>query len=194
MKNLNTKYKYGHLWDITTGKRIILKDNSEILIAGDNLCFESEDVNNKPNKILSQEEQIQKVKSIDDLAKYQKILDRGTILLVDIKVTIKKTKKERIECVFKVELQEDLYIYSKTKWKNPAPNLFDCACKVVNEKTKSLEFFEIINAGSLNSAYEKTFTHYFANHGSPTCNAFDRFYFYNKRSAVFLRSFRQFKS
>jgi hypothetical protein len=32
MKNLNAKYKYGHLWDKTTGKRIILKDNSEILI------------------------------------------------------------------------------------------------------------------------------------------------------------------
>ncbi len=194
MKNLNAKYKYGHLWDKTTGKRIILKDNSEILIAGDNNCFEIQDLNNHPIIPLSKSKILEKVKLTDNLSKYQIILDRGSILYFEIKVTLKKEDMERIECVFEVELLEDLYIFTKTTWKNTLPNLFDCACAVRSEVTNRLEFFEPIFAYSLNNAYEKTYTHYFANQGSSTCNAFDRFYSKTNSQKLFLKNRREYNN
>ena len=77
---------------------------------------------------------------------------------------------------FKVELLEDLYLHLKSNWKLQEEKLYDCACVVRENISKTLDFFEEVYAESLNEVYKYTYVHYFGNEGNPACNAIDRFY------------------
>jgi len=190
MKNINVKYKYGHLWDIESGQRIVLRENAKFSISIDNSDIDYQDFINHENRGLSSSEQERLIKSMDHFENFEKILKKGDMLYFDIKLNLKNDAQERIECEFELILLEDLYIYTKNNWKEKEPKLFNCACIVQKETTNHLEFFEPINAFSINNAYEKTFTHYFANHGSPTCNVYDKFYEYENRTRKYLKILR----
>ena len=85
----------------------------------------------------------------------------------------RKEGKTHIECLFKVRLLEDLYIYNK-KSEVKYARFFNCHC-IVESCLSNFEYFESVYATSLNDAYTKTYELYFAMFGKSTCNAFDRF-------------------
>ena len=176
-------YKNGHFYDKETGQRFELAEGSELAITTyDNFKATTRGVGEVPDTLKSQQEiaiELKVAKDSKEIRDYQKIYSEGTILYVwmsinkDVKKPNGTTDKENQKYLFKVILDEDLYVYIKSNWKEG--RLWDCACRIIEEPTNRLSFFEVVYGKSLNEVYKNTFVHYFGNNGNPACNAIDRF-------------------
>lgn len=176
-------FKNGHFYDKLTRERIELQDNAELAITTHSYCIAptgivgdiSEEL--KSSEVLAKE--LFKSKESKDIRDYQKLFPAGTVLFVWMSINTDnqksggKTDKQNEKYLFKVVLDEDLYVYIKSNWKEG--RLWDCACKVIEEPTNKLSYFEIVYGKSLNEVYKNTFVHFFGNNGNPACNAIDRF-------------------
>lgn len=194
MKNLNVIYDHGNLYDKNTKKRIHLKNNAEIVIVGNERDFLIEDPLERDITILSSKEKEAKLLLISGLTEYKKLLEKGNYLFFDIKLS-PKNHKRKIQSQFKVELLEDLYAYKKSNWKRKKTLLFNCSCKLVDNPSKDIKYFEELKGISLNNIYEITFVTYFAKQGSPSVNAFERFYTdqSNENSTIEKLRYRNYK-
>jgi hypothetical protein len=177
-------YKNGHFYDKQTHERFELVEGAELAITthsrfvaetrsvgGDNIeIFKSEEV-------LAKKFELEKTR--EKISDYQRLLPQGSILFVwmsinpNINKNNEKTDKQNGKYLFKVILEEDLYAYIKSNWKEG--RLCDCACTVIEEPTQKLSYFEMVDGKSLNEVYKNTFVHFFGNNGNPACNAIDRF-------------------
>jgi hypothetical protein len=174
MESKNLIFKNGHFYDSRTKERIGLADGADICIVALSGCFTSvSPVGTYPLKILNQRQKELEIYNESDLARCKKIYDMGAFLYFSIS---RSTNKKTVTHEFKVELLEDLYLYLKKTWKQQEEKLYDCACVVRENISRTIDFFEEINAGSLNEAFKYTFVHYFGNDGNPACNALERFF------------------
>ena len=174
MQSIEVIYKFGNLYDKNTKERILIDDGVSISITLDPKDVLLQDPNLKPDQLLTAEEKEAEVKAFIRNKPYWKVLSCDTNLYFKISAGIKRKEgTEAIECLFKVRLLEDLYIYNK-KIEAKYARFFNCHCKV-ESCLSNFEFFEPIYATSLNDAYTKTYELYFAMFGKSTCNAFDRF-------------------
>lgn len=179
MKAYDIVYKYGHLYDKNTQKRLIIKDGAKITITIDTKDLLEKDPNIIEMEILNNEKKEMQIKEFSDrlgMKSFTKILSAGEFLYFRIKAGVRKgdEQTEPFQSVFRVRLLEDLYVYNKTKDVTDV-SFFECQCEVEKCMTE-LEFFESIRAASLNDAYTKTYELYFAMFGKSTANAFKRFF------------------
>jgi hypothetical protein len=189
MESKRLIYKNGHFYDQESKKRIKLADGANIVVTTLSEYFmRFTPVGTYPLQVLNSEEKKNKVVNEFNLSKYQKIFDKDSFLYFSIH---RYTDKKRIAIhEFQVELLEDLYLFLKKDWKLQEERLYDCACVVRKNTTGSIDFFEEVNAESLNEVYKYTFVHYFGNEGNPACNAIDRFYDQPGNEISTLRRFR----
>jgi hypothetical protein len=172
MHSKNLTYKNGHFYE--NGKRIEIKEGAKVCVVANESDFIElpEDLFYKPEKKTSKELK-HEIENDNDITEPKKIKDVKATLFFSIS---RIEEKGRVTHEFEVELLEDLYFFKRKSWKKPEFRLYDCACVVKQNTSKSLSYFEEIHAKSLNEAYKKTFVHYFGNKGNAACNAIDRFY------------------
>ncbi len=168
-------YKNGHFYDKTTGERLEIRDGIDFSItcALDNDFYAAPPAGNYKVEALSSAELLEQIKSDTEISSYSKRYNKNDKLYFSIK---RLYKGGIVSHEFEAELLEDLYFFHKKHWKKDDFRLYDCACKLVANTSKTIEFFEPVYAKSLNELYKSTFVHYFGNKGNPACNALDRFY------------------
>lgn len=198
MKNLDIKYKHGHLYDLTSGKRVHLKDGAQFSLQGDDDNFMSTDPLNgsiPEDKIRSAEEMEASLLAIKNIKSYAKILDAGTRLQFRIGITKTKARGEAKQYHFECKLLEDLYFYKKEGGnENKLAGMFECHCIVDANPSDNIEFFEIVYGNTLSNLFEKTSMLFFSNQRSPAANAFKEFSLINnsKKTLATLRKNAQF--
>ncbi len=166
-------YKHGHFYDAQSKKRVELAEGSGVSINIENRLSDSVPAGTWPLKVVNGIEKEESIKKEIGIKSYHKILSSGSSLFFSIS---RGGGKKKIIYEFRVELLEDLYFYLKVFWKKKDERLYNCACVVRENTTKNIDFFEEVNAISLNEIYKNTFVHYFENKGNPACNAIERFY------------------
>lgn len=168
-------YKNGHFYDTVTKERLEIKEGAEFSItcSGNDDFFAASPAGNYMVVGLNGAELLKQLKSDINISSYSKRYDKAEKLYFSITRII---QKEVIIHEFEAELLEDLYFFHKKSWKNDDYRLYDCACKLNANTSKTIDFFEPVYAKSLNELYKNTFVHYFGNKGNPACNALDRFY------------------
>jgi hypothetical protein len=170
MKAYNAVYKYGHLYDSETGKRILLADNSKFSVTVNAEDVLAVDPYNHEFELRDPDSIIASLKE----KKYKeasKVLPAGSKIFFDISAGSKGKKTERLFCNFQVQLLEDLFIARKEA--GGKYNIMECHCVVEQCLSGNLNFFEPIYSYSVNNAYMKTYDFYFRLFGSPTVNARD---------------------
>ena len=184
MESKNLIFKNGHFYDVQSMKRIKIKDGAEVCIVASSNSFE---IANPAGTILEEPKSsaalLNEIKSDKEISSYSPIKKKGELLYFYI-------DHDFIQHEFQVELLEDLYLFTKSKWKKQDARLYDCACVVRKNFNHSISFFEEVSAKSLNEVYKNTFVHYFGNEGNPACNAIDRFYQQPHNAKTNLRIFR----
>lgn len=176
MNSIDAIYKFGNLYDRKTRKRILIKDGREISIVLNDGDLSPDDPNIKQQPVLlnSMQKRQEIFNHLGNTKKW-KLFDSGKLLYFQITAGIKRDYGiEPVHCKFQVRLLEDLYIYNKRNEVKYA-RFYDCHCHVEKCLTE-FDYFEDLNATSLNDAYTKTYELYFAMFGKSTCNAFDRFF------------------
>lgn len=161
-------YVNGHFYDSETKQRITIMDDTEVIIPNEKNTSKAEKVGGH-HDIRDSKKQEAKIKNDFNVIKYKKVLEVGAKLYFWINLS-------NINHVFEVELLEDLYFYLKKDGKKNDSRLYDCACVVRQNTSKTIKMFEEIFGKSLNQVYKNTYVHFFGNHGAPSCNAIDRFY------------------
>lgn len=206
MKALNAIYKHRHLYDTSTGKRIILDENSEISITVQENSLLKEDPYNLPHRNLRTKEEL--ISLIEKEGKfYQLFLEKGKKLYFTVSAgeKVKVDKKSKIQStdeapeifdnikdmyLFEIELQEDLFWVSIDEdFKKPV--VYDCACTVTKELYNRLKYFEPVYAPSLNQAYTRTFEFYFPLYGSANASIYNKISL-NQNTLYLLRDYRNF--
>lgn len=195
MKSIDAIYKFGHLYNRETRKRILIEDGTEVSIVLN------------PENILNEDLSItQKDKPLDSKSKAQELHDKygektpywlirraGESLFFRIKGFVpKRDGNEAFLLEFRMELLEDLYIYNKKKDRPEMAQLFPCKCAIFECLTDNFEFFEPVYGNSLNKARTKLHELYFSRVVNPASNAFREFfvnrkYDYNCNSLETLR-------
>ena len=189
METKDLIYKNGHFYDLTTKKRVLLADGANISMTTNPAHFlPFAPIGGHPTKLLGQMEKEKTLLEEFNPSKHKKIGNKGSFLYFSINRIAKDHRVINHE--FKVELLEDLYLYLKPEWKTQEEKLYGCACVVIENTTKTIDFFEPVYAASLNEVYKYTFVHYFGNDGNPACNAIDRFYDEVGNEESTLRRFR----
>lgn len=186
MKTLEVIYKYGHFYDKKTGRRLIVKDETElaIVLPDNNQLLEHDPLNlpQRPREAAELEEQMRGLKGFK---RFKKILNKGanlSFVITSAIMTSDVTKRYTIE--FGLILMEDLYIYETTK-----VLLSQSYCVVDKVLKGHLPYFEPMHAYSLNEAHHKTFVHFFNKRGHGTANAFDKYFLPNGQPLSTLRKF-----
>lgn len=174
MISKNIIYKYGHFYNTETGKRLIMKEDSQMILLvpdSDGAFLESDLLQTRhftrTDKVI--EDELGRRKGF---RKCSKLLDAHAKLFFNISSGFEQEGTEkRVNYTFELYLNESLFIYQTS-----SSSLTECSCTVQRVVGLDMPFFEPIEAYSLNDAYMKTFVHYFNTFGKGTCNAFDTFY------------------
>jgi len=181
---INAIYKYGHLYDRETGKRILLKDNAELALVVESRQKDlytvdpkndPDDEGNKPRPIETLTELI----DAEGFHHVQKLKDRGEHLYFVIKAGDKNEQGRRsYECCFRVTLLEELYMVWKHAGETDGEFYFrdnrGCSCVVDKLVYGELDekYFEPIYGSSLNDVYTLTYEMYFARFGRSSANIY----------------------
>ncbi len=182
MRNINAIYKNGNFYDKDTKEQIYIADSEEIIIIGMEESFLNSDPRATIPVELNAEEKELSLKKLEGLVEYKKIISEGESLFFNIN----PRNNPNVNSQFEIILLEDLYVYRKAGWEGKKNQLFDCACKLIHNPSKDIEYFHQLSGSSLNNIYEITYMTYYAKYGSPTVNAFKRFYMdkYNERTTI----------
>lgn len=173
MKTYKIQYSKGHLIDIETNKRILLKRGGEFTLLGDDDQFEEFDMLNIPVKKKSPEEKYQSLINKSGVEHLEKICAVGSRLAFRIGIN-KQTEEDRNrEFLFVAVLEEDLYLKSKDgeKW-----SFCECLCYSQECLEGDLQMIEPVYGNSLNNLYSNLVAFYFPLQRSGACNAFDTFH------------------
>jgi len=175
MKNFEVFFKNNLFIDKQTGKALHFKPNATYTIQSDNENFLLEDYLIQNNTPLNSKDKIEELQKKLKSFQLKKIADAGTVLYFRIGLG-KITDEERDrEYLFKVVIEEDLYLKSK---EGKSWNLCSCSCKATEMVEGKLGFpFEEIEADSLSELFANVVSKYFSRKRSTACNAFTTFYF-----------------
>lgn len=181
MTSIETEYKFGHLYDQKTGKRILIEDGAKVVIVIEENSLLKEDVSIsgfQPYEILNSDNKLKQVenKCLGDNRPYWKIKNAHEYLFFKIQGYIpKRDKKENFVLDFRLKLLEDLYITNKRKDPKWA-SLFDCKCVIDHCYNNDFNYFEPVYGTSLNKARTKLHELYFSRVANPASNAFNEFF------------------
>lgn len=184
MKTYNSIYKYGHLYDKETGKRILIKENAEIalVIESDEKSLYKIDPMNNPNdegnKPRRPSDLLAQIQA-ERFFHYEKILSANEHLFFVIKAGEKDENGKRpFACCFQVTLLEDLYMV----WKDDKTEIGEffnkdnrsCSCIVDRLMYGEIEeqYFEPIYGSSLSDVYTLTYEMYFSRFGRSGVNIY----------------------
>lgn len=183
MKSAEIIYKYGHFYDLQTGKRLLLKDGeSAVLVYNSSMSLLIEDPLNKELKARSSREIEQSLEVLPHFQWHAKLLSAGDHLQFTINSQILTSDdQEKLKITFRTTLLEDLYYYKTT-----ARSLASCHCVVDQVIWGNLPYFEPIYASSLNEAHSRTFVHYFSKYGQGTAQASNKFRLRNEKKLATL--------
>ncbi len=174
MKTYKIQYSKGHLVDVETNKRILLKRGGEFTLLGDDDQFEEVDKLNVP---LKSKNAIEKYQSLTNKYEYiEKICSAGSRLVYRVGIKKKTSEDKNNYFLFDAILEEDLYLKSNDG-KNPS--LCDCLCYSKECLEGDLQMIEPVYGNSLNNLYSNLVAFYFPLQRSGACNAFDTFYIAN---------------
>ena len=171
MKAYNAKYKYGFLYDVETGKRILLAEGSQLTVTIAENDVLKQDPYNSSNAIIKKDRILTdlKLKGFKEAILLKK---EGESLFFEISAGFRSKALEPIKCIFELKLQEDLL--GARKFSDKDYDLIECHCVVITCISDNLEFFEPIYAYSLNDAYSKTYDFYFRLYGKQAANVKER--------------------
>ena len=183
MKIFNANYLHGKLYDVESGKRIILDENASLDIIVQEKYILEKDPYNVEAEIKSEEELLESIQK-KKYAAYKKLAQVGDKLTFVIKAGKMGKGQVSIESTFTVVLKQSLYLTKR--YENSLYGLvYPCSCVVEEETTNKLLHFEPVHAYSLNDAYMKTYDTYFALYGKPTTNIYNNFRLtVNKKSTL----------
>lgn len=173
MKVFKVKHQNGLLFNKENGKRVILKEQFEYSIMGEDIAFEEEDSLNKQHKSNRNAEDMEiYIQYKYQGAEIRKLLNANHLLI--FRVGLGKTKEgDRGSTYhFLCRILEDLYAYRKKNFK--LPRLCECNCVVEHCLTQNLDF-EPVYAESLNQVSTKTIMHYFPLKRSSSLNVPNEF-------------------
>jgi hypothetical protein len=176
--------QHGHMYNSDTRERIILAEGVNYFLITDK--EENIEIDNfaPPKRLKSKQEIFDALVAEPKVTHVKKLFDKGKELYFFIELQNQKgvLKQSR----FKIQLLEDLFLYSRNDWKQKElislGKLAECECVVHESEFDSLPFFENIFAKSISSACKRTHIHYFGNDGSPSKNAFDSIYISTNKS------------
>ena len=184
MKSFNAVYKYGHLYDRTTGKRLLLKDNVDLTVVihseKDDLFTvdpknNPDDTGNKPRS----RENLWELLMNESYDEVHKIMGCGDYLYFTIRAGEKNAdQRYAYNCCFRVQLLEDLYLVFKTPKDEMGEffikNYHSCSCVVDHLMSGELEekLVEPIYGSSLSDAYTLTYEMYFSRFGRSGVNIY----------------------
>jgi hypothetical protein len=203
MKTYNAIYKYGHLFDKESGKRILLKENAELAIV-----IESEEKNlykidpkNNPKddgNVPRTSEGLLEIIKAENYYHSEKILSVNQHIYFIIKAGEKDEQGKRpFTCCFRITLLEDLFMV----WKDKDTKLGEffykdrrsCSCVVDKIEFGELEglYFEPIYGSSLSDVYTLTFEMYFSRFGRSGVNIYKYLQFVPNGSTEQFEELRQ---
>ena len=167
MKAYTAKYKYGFLYDISTGQRILLAEGSDLTVTVKEEDILKVDPYNRPNATIPLHEKLDNLRKKGFIEAVE-LKRMGESLFFEICAGFKSKSRDVIRCQFEIILQEDLLGARKDVVKDF--DLIDCPCIVIRCLSDNLTYFEPIYAYSLNDAYMKTYDFYFRLYGKPSAN------------------------
>lgn len=175
MKTFKVFCQSGSLFDMETGKKIIFKENSELVISGDDHCFLDVDILNlEPSSIRNEKEMLDMVtKNYINKGNFAlKMYSAGTVFNFNVAVT-KSNQNRSKSYVFSCRILEDLYAYNPKN--GGTPRLCSCQCVVDECLSMNIDYFNNVYAVSLNQAASKTITQYAPMQRSSSLNVLDEF-------------------
>jgi len=180
MKNYTINFTKGHLIDVSTGKRILLKRGGTFNLLGDDDQFEEKDDLSIKIEPLDSKEKSKFLKEKFNKHNLELIAKKGSKLMYRIGI-IKKTKEDKDrEFLFEAVLLEDLYMKSKKSFsKKKGLNwiLCDCICETSKCLDGEIQIYEYVQGLSLNNLFSNMVAFYFPMQRSGNCNAFKTFFF-----------------
>lgn len=173
MKTYKIRYSKGHLIDVETNKRILLRRGGEFTLLGDNDQFEEYDYLNAPVEKKSSDDKYADLKNKSGVTHLEKICSAGSRLAFRIGIKKRTEEDQHSEFLFVAVLEEDLYLRSSDgeKW-----TLCECLCYSEECVEGDLQMIEPVYGNSLNNLYSNLVAFYFPLQRSGACNAFDTFH------------------
>jgi len=176
MKAFKVIHQNGLLFNRDSGKRIILREQQEFLISGEDSSFEEKDTLNiapDPSEILhSAAMEVFVTQKHRDCA-IRKVFDEDQLFIFRVGLGKTKTGDQGYEYFFLCRILEDLYSYKRTK--DSFPRLCQCHCVVEQCLSKNLRLFEPVFAESLNEVASHTIGHFFSLKRATSLNALIEF-------------------
>lgn len=164
MKEYKIKYIQGHIIDVVSKKRVILKQNLEYTIEGEEDSFSFEDPRLFTSHALSSKDKEEALVKKHKKTEIVKILDKDSELLFRVGNSKLVRKEESKEYVFAAKLLEDLYIFKTRDGDRKSVEcwrLADCQCQLVACLYGSLTLHQDLFANSLNQLFSFTVQFYF---------------------------------
>lgn len=185
MKTFNAVYKYGHLYDRDTNKRLLLKDDIKLVVVIDSeeTDLYRVDPKNNPddegNQPRSAEKILEQIKD-EHYNRVEKVANRGEYLYFTIKAGERDEQKRRsFNCCFRVQLLEELYMVWKTASVNELGEFFSkdnqsCSCVVDQLEYGEIDgrYFERVYGSSLSDVRTLTYEMYFSRFGRSGVNIY----------------------
>ncbi len=176
MKAFKVIHQNGLLFNRDNGKRIILKEQLEYLISGEDSSFEEQDKLNAepdPTDILNSADMRVLVNHKHRDCDIRKVFDQDQLFVFRIGLGKTKTGDQGYEYFFLCRILEDLYSYKRTK--DSFPRLCQCHCVVEQCLSKNLNLFEPVFAYSLNEVASHTIGHFFSLKRATSLNVLTEF-------------------
>ncbi|MEM9686625.1 MAG: hypothetical protein AAF934_06850 [Bacteroidota bacterium] len=179
MKSIDAIYKFGHLYNRETRKRILIEDGAEVsvVLQPEHILKEDPSTAQKKKPIGSSTKILELHNKYGFTIPYWLFLQAGKSLFFNISGYVpKRYGDEKFFLEFRLELLEDLFIYNKKKDRPEMARLFPCKCVILECLTDNFEFFEPVFGDSLNKARTKLHELYFSRVMNPASNAFQEFF------------------
>jgi hypothetical protein len=187
MNNFEVIYRNGQFIEKSTGKRIILVQDKEYLIIGDNSSFGVADSVFHADMALDGEKKAIQIEKEYGKGNCVKILGSGNILSFRLgKSKIKKSESTRVY-YFTCTLLEDLYLYKMRNRKGDKESdwrLADCQCELKECTYGGLILYDKVRSLSLNSLFCNTVMHYFPMQRSGSINVFSTFFIHPNQTKL----------
>ena len=176
MKNYKVRFNKGHLVDMETGERVLLKRGRTFTIQGDDDSFESEDDLVKlKNKALDHHSKLEKLKSNFKNHQFIQIAKAGDFLAFKIGISRPTNEDSTPKYWFNAQLMEDLYLQKNLKKDKATYKLAPCLVRSVDCFKGGINLYEEIYGFSLNNLFSNMVAFYFMLQRSGACNAFNTF-------------------
>jgi len=176
MKNFKVNYNKGHLVNVETGKRLLLKRGNSFFIQGDDDSFDEEDELTKPyKKALGKEEKIKKLESNFKNHKFYLAANAGDYLAFSISIRHQTGEDRDKTYWFNAQILEDQYMKKNLSSKDQKVSLTPCIVKTIDCFRGDIDLYEDIYGFSLNNLFSNMVAFYFMLQRSGACNAFKTF-------------------